>query len=221
MAAPPDRPGGGPPDRPDAARLRISDADRHRVADVLRQAAGEGRLEIEELDERLEATYAAKTYADLVPITADLPSHPGTAAPAPAPRPGNLPSTVMHDSSLAILGETKRVGQWLVPPEHRAVSFLGSVKLDLREATFSAPETVILAHAVMAGVDIVVDPYTHVIVEGVGVMGDFSQGRDKVPAQITPDSPVVRVKGLALMGGVSVVRKGAPGSGPRRLLRGG
>ena len=50
--------------------MRISDADRHQVAEILRQAAGEGRIDIDELDERLEATYAARTYADLVPITA-------------------------------------------------------------------------------------------------------------------------------------------------------
>jgi len=57
----------------DPARMRISDADRERVAEVLRRAAGEGRLEIDELDERLGGAYAAKTYADLVPITVDLP----------------------------------------------------------------------------------------------------------------------------------------------------
>ena len=56
----------------DLSRMRISDADRHRVAEVLRQAAGEGRLELDELDERLELTFSAKTYADLIPITADL-----------------------------------------------------------------------------------------------------------------------------------------------------
>jgi hypothetical protein len=50
----------------DPAQMRISDADRHRVAEVLRDAAGEGRLDLSELEERLEATWAAKTYGDLV-----------------------------------------------------------------------------------------------------------------------------------------------------------
>ena len=63
-------------ERRDPAQLRISDHDRHQVAELLRQAAGEGRLDLEELDERLEAAYSAKTYADLVPITADLPVRP-------------------------------------------------------------------------------------------------------------------------------------------------
>jgi hypothetical protein len=68
----------------DPSRMRISDADRHRVAEVLRQAAGEGRLDFDELDERLELTFGAKTYADLIPITADLypmpPQHPPTVS---------------------------------------------------------------------------------------------------------------------------------------------
>src|ERR687894_2167434 len=79
----------------DPAQLRISDADRHQVAEILREAAGEGRLDLDELDERLEATYAARTYADLVPITFDLPAHPHQrplpvrpAATAPAVVPG-------------------------------------------------------------------------------------------------------------------------------------
>ena len=66
------------------ADLRVSDADRNKVADLLRDAAGEGRIDLDELEERLEATYAAKTYADLVPITHDLPAHPGDQTPAVA-----------------------------------------------------------------------------------------------------------------------------------------
>lgn len=209
----------GPLERPEPASLRISDADRHRVAELLREAAGEGRLDIEELDQRLEAAYAAKTYAELVPITADLPSQ-GLAQPPAAVR-GHLPASASYDSSLAIMSETKRLGPWVVPAVHRAAAFMGGVRLDLREATFSAPETVIVANAVMAGIDIVVDPYTHVVVEGHAIMGEFGLGREKVPAQLSPDSPVVRVKGFALMAGVRVVRKEAPGQGPRSLLRRG
>ena len=73
----------------DPSRLRISDADRHQVAEVLRQAAGDGRIDLAELDERLEATYAAKTYGELVPITVDLPVHgPSGARHPPGPHAG-------------------------------------------------------------------------------------------------------------------------------------
>jgi hypothetical protein len=49
----------------DLSRMRISDADRHRVAEVLREAAGEGRLEFDEFDERLELTFSATPPAEL------------------------------------------------------------------------------------------------------------------------------------------------------------
>ncbi len=206
----------------DPARLRISDADRHRVAEVLRHAAGEGRIDLSELDERLEAAYQARTYGDLVPITADLPT--GTsdgvhAAPAPVQPPAPAVPAVEYTSSVAVLGECKRRGVWRVPQEHTAFSLMGSVTLDLREAVLESREVTITAVAIMGGIDIAVGPGTTVVVDGVGIMGDFSQGRDKVAPEVTAASPVVRVRGLSLMGGVSVRRRPLPGEPRRRLGR--
>ena len=209
----------GVPERPDPSQLRISDSDRHQVAELLRQAAGEGRLDLDELDERLEAAYAAKTYADLVPITVDLPAHPATNQPAVSR--SAAPATTTYDSSLALLGGSSRKGAWLVPERHSAFSLMGGVDLDLREATFAAREVTIVANTVMGAVDIVVDAHTVVIVEGVGVMGTFEQARDRVEAQLGPESPVVRVKGFALMGAVTVTRKGPPKASIRKRLTGG
>jgi hypothetical protein len=204
----------------DPSRLRVSDEDRHTVAEVLRHAAGEGRIDLEELDERLEATYRAKTYGELVPITADLP----LAGPTPRPVPPVVPSAARppvpvagpsYSTSLSVMGDCTRRGVWQVPDRHTAFSMMGSVTIDLREARFTARETVIDAYAIMAGIDVVVNPWTHVVVEGLGVMGDFSEARSKVAPELGPDSPVVRVRGLALMAGVSVRRKAMPGEKPK------
>jgi len=81
---------------------------------------------------------------------------------------------------------------------------MGTIALDLREATFAGPETHIAAHAVMGEVKIVVNPHTVVRVEGIPVMGEFKEQRGPVDRQATPTSPVVRVTGLALMGSVTV-----------------
>jgi hypothetical protein len=56
-------------------RLRTSDAEREQVATVLRAAMTEGRLTLEEGEERLGAVYAAKFRDELLPLTADLPDH--------------------------------------------------------------------------------------------------------------------------------------------------
>ncbi len=77
----------GPTDR---GRMRVSDADREQAADVLREAAGQGRISMDELDERLELAYAAKTYADLAAVTRDLPQD-GTALSPSRRRPGAQP----------------------------------------------------------------------------------------------------------------------------------
>ena len=201
----------------DRSRLRISDADRHRVAELLREAAGEGRLDIEELDERLEAAYSAKTYGDLVPLTADLPLNAPQNPTAPTPRvsvPG-VPA-VRYDSSLAIMGGTSRKGLWEVGPTHTAFALMGGVDIDLREARLTSRETVIRAYAIWSGIDIYVNAYTRVIVDGVGIMGAFDQARDKVTPELGPDSPLVRVSGFALMAGITVHRKPMPGERRRR-----
>jgi uncharacterized protein DUF1707 len=63
--------------------VRVSDREREAVADTLREHAAEGRLDPEELEERLTAAYAARTRRDLDGLTADLPQR----EPAPPPRP--------------------------------------------------------------------------------------------------------------------------------------
>jgi hypothetical protein len=201
--------------RDDRARLRISDAERHRVAGLLRDAAGDGRLDMDELDERLDAAYAAKTYGDLVPLTADLPAGRQHVSPSPARPP--LGSAVRHNSSIAIMSSSTRRGAWEIGESHTAVAVMGGVQLDLRDAVFTARETVIRAFAFWGGIDIYVNAGTRVVVDGVGVMGGFEQTRDKVDPEVGPDSPVVRVTGVALMAGVTVQRR-PPRSGPRRAL---
>ena len=211
---------------PDPSQMRISDADRHQVAEFLREAAGEGRLDLDELDERLEATYAARTYADLVPITHDLPVQPSAQAPVQRPMTGAAVSrpapgtAVRYDSSVAIMSGVDRKGLWEVGPTHSVFCVMGGVDIDLREAVFASPEVVITANTLMGGVDVIVDERTRVIVEGVGIMGAFEQARDRVEPQLTDDSPVVRVRGAAIMGAVSVIRKGPPRQRrPRSLHR--
>jgi hypothetical protein len=210
----------GTADTPDPHQLRISDQDRHQVAEVLREAAGEGRIDFEKLDERLEATYAARTYADLVPITVDLPVQPPThlpSRPAPARPPSPVVAGPAEERHLAIMSGVDRTGVWVVPRHLTVFCLMGGADLDLRQAQFAAPEVVITINAIMGGADIKVNPHTQVIMEGVGIMGGYSGPSDSTPPELDANSPVVRIRGFALMGGVSVSRKPAPGERRRRL----
>jgi hypothetical protein len=60
----------------ESSYLRASDADREATAERLRRAAVEGRLEPEELEERLHAALRARTYGDLERLVRDLPRLP-------------------------------------------------------------------------------------------------------------------------------------------------
>ena len=202
------------PQPADRRQLRVSDADREQAAEVLRQAAGDGRITFDELDQRLEAAYAARTYGDLTEVTADLPA-PGQPPPGPltpAPAPGTFPAARIGGEpgsgmSVAILSGVDRGGTWVVPPRHSVVAVLGGVHLDLREARFSQREVTIDVFTLMGGVDIMVGDDVEVDVSGFGIMGGFDH-RASGPG--LPGAPKVRVGGLALMGGVNV-RRGQPG----------
>jgi DUF1707 SHOCT-like domain len=77
--------------------IRVSDADRERVTARLQENFAEGRLNQDELDERISAALNAKTFGDLRPLTADLPGPvPAPPQPAPPPRPTGPPPWVAY-----------------------------------------------------------------------------------------------------------------------------
>jgi hypothetical protein len=191
----------------DHGLMRVSDSDREQAAEVLREAAGHGRITMDELDERLEVAYAAKTYADLAVVTRDLPQA-GQPAAAPA-RPGTVSrigGTPRSTFSVAVLSGARRMGRWVVPRKYVAVAVMGGIELDLRDAQFSEPDVTLHAYTVMGGIEITVPEDVEVDVSGLAFMGGFDHNAS---GPGTPGAPRVRVLGFALMGGVEVRRKPA------------
>ena len=93
------------PARPPVSRVRASDADREHIIGVLREAFAEGRLTAEEHSARVEQAYAARTYAELATVSADLPAGSLASPPAPArstPATGLAPATHRRTNSLAV-----------------------------------------------------------------------------------------------------------------------
>ena len=64
--------------------VRVGDADRDAVAAQLREHYADGRLTLEELNERLDQAFAAKTKADLNTVMRDLPQVPRPTAGMPS-----------------------------------------------------------------------------------------------------------------------------------------
>ncbi|MEU5096139.1 DUF1707 domain-containing protein [Streptomyces sp. NPDC020996] len=205
--------------------LRASDADRERVAEALRDALAEGRLDMTEFEERLEATYRARTYGELAPITRDLPV-PGVTPPAPVSfakegaGSGEWAGRIVGGEgsstwAVAVMSGFQRKGRWTVPRRFTCFAFWGGGELDLREADFADREVVINCVAIMGGVNVIVPPGVEVVVRGIGVMGGFDQRAEGAPGQ--PGAPRVIVTGFAFWGGVGVERK--PTRAERRRLK--
>jgi Domain of unknown function (DUF1707) len=200
----------GPTAGSDRPSLRASDQDRERVAEVLRNAAAEGRLTFDELDERLSLVWAAKTYSDLEPVTEDLP-HAGPVPPPAAEvtpavsgavsRFGGEPTS---SAAIAIMGGFSRKGPWVVPADFTAVAIMAGGELDLREARFAEPVVRIHATAIMAGIAIIVPDDAEVHVTGIGLMGAFEHGPT---GTAQPGAPTILINGLAFWGAVDVQRK--------------
>lgn len=195
--------------------MRASDAERERVAEILREAVAEGRLEMEEFEQRLDTAYKARTHGELEPLVRDLPAV-GSASSAPAavqPRSGSAarwserigrPAT--STGGFAFWGGFRRRGNWTVGRVFTAFAMWGGGDIDLREANFESRETVIRCFTIMGGLHVTVPPDLNVEVRGIGIMGGFGEDAkdESAPA---PDAPRVRVTGFALMGGVGVEHK--------------
>ncbi|MGW5657675.1 DUF1707 SHOCT-like domain-containing protein [Streptomyces humi] len=196
----------------DAPELRASDADRERVAEILRDALAEGRLDMAEFEERLEATYQARTYGELAPITRDLPA---TAAPTvslskPPLDDGSWRSRIVGGEgtstwAVALLSGFQRKGRWTVPRRFTCLAFMGGGEIDLREANFADREVEINCVAVMGGVSVIVPPGVEVVMRGIGIMGGFDHHEEETLPD--PGAPRVIVTGVAFWGGVEVEHK--------------
>ena len=97
---------------PDDDTLRVSDEQRERAAQEIREHFAAGRLTDEELSDRVQAAYAARTQGDLNAVLADLPKLPaspaaaqsgarGAARPPPAPAAPGGRGRRRHDSRSA------------------------------------------------------------------------------------------------------------------------
>lgn len=180
-----------------AGELRASDSDRERVALVLRQAAGDGRLDFAELEERLDRVLRAKTYDDLQQVTADLPLvefQPGAAGDSV------LPARVVSNEVSAVFKKAEVTGHWLVPSRMLVRSFGAEVSLDLSDAVM--PNEVVIETSIALGsLKLTLPEGVAVEFEGGGTV--WASRNDKTQTRPGPGVPVVRVRGQIFLGEIT------------------
>ncbi len=163
---------------------RIADADREVVAARLREAMAEGRLDLEETEERLTAVYAARTVADLDVLTADLPAITETDPP---------PLRLRTKS-----GSVTKRGTWRVPRHISAECTSGSIKVDFTEADCRHHEVDIKVNARSGSVVMVVPSGWAVDMDDASATSGSVV--NKVRGHRAPNAPLLRVSGEVLSG---------------------
>jgi hypothetical protein len=194
-----------------AGRLRVGHAERDAVAEILQEAAADGRLDMDELDQRLEVALQARTYADLEQLITDLSTDPPwRSGPGPVPRPpavlqGPPAPGYSREDPLRLEGgvsSEKRDGVWVVPPFLRLSSGMGSVKVNCLQATAAAP---VIEVEVIAGAGSI----TMILPDGWAVNDDRlgkSMGSKtiKVARTPAPGAPLLVLYGSVGLGSLKV-----------------
>lgn len=201
---------------PAPGQVRLSDREREAAVERLRVACAEGRLTFEELAERTGAVYAARVRAELAPLLGDLPEASAGRPPSPPAMPPAPPGPAER-RAVAVLGDSKLAGRFVVDGPISAVAVLGDVTIDLRGAVVTEGVVHIRATAVLGDVRVLVPPGTVVELSGTALLGD-----KKAEVQAGDPSgrlPVVRVHGTAVLGDV-VVRSPRESTSWSRFLGG-
>lgn len=175
------------------SELRAGHTDREAVAERLREAAGDGRIDLEELDERLEKAFAAKTYGDLEALVADLPGQD------PA---GLAPSDREPLALRTVAGDVRQDGHWVVPERITAKTTLGRIVLDFTRAECRHREVFVELDAGMGEIKVVVPRGWTVRAEGV--TSGMGSVRNRATEPPVPGMPVLRISGGSKVGTIVV-----------------
>ncbi len=169
-------------------------------------------LDIEEFERRVDLAHRSATSAELDKLLSDLPSATANVPMRQTdaslePRPvAMVPAHDVRDRSLvmACMGGTERKGRWIPARRSNVFTVMGGASLDFREAMMGPGVTEVWVFALMGAVEIIVPPGMPVEVDGFALMGGFNFDSNE-PDVRNPDQPLLRVRGMAVMGGVDVV----------------
>ena len=176
--------------------IRASDDERRAATDLLGRAASEGRLNLEEHAERVDAALAATHRDQLDELTSDLPD--GSALEVASPMAASATPVRVH----SVFGDIKRSGAWSVPDRGAWRTVFGDLKLDLRQARLTSATTEIELRTIFGDVELLVPPGVLVEVHCRTVFGDVRQ-QNLAPA--APGAPRLVLTGDCVFGDVRVL----------------
>ncbi len=180
---------------PEMRDVRVGDADRNQAAAEIDIAYADGRLTLNEHNDRIADVFKARTYGDLAELTKDL---RGVAKPAKSPQV--LPAGSIATRIVAFMGDRKYTGRLSVPEDMLIKVILGDVKIDLTHTSLPAKVHHMRLKVVMGDVKIWVPAGVHVVDETECFVGDSKiRGLDA-----SPPCPTLVLSGTIVMGDLKV-----------------
>ncbi|MGI9038322.1 MAG: DUF1707 SHOCT-like domain-containing protein [Gemmatimonadota bacterium] len=182
---------------------------KEQAVDRLRAHYVRDDIDVDTYEQMVDVAWAAGAPEDLERLFLRLPALPGAqtgvAAPeaSPAPALASPAEQREHGFQIAILGGSDRKGSWVPPRKLDTFAFMGGTGLDFREARLGPGVTEVRVLAFMGGAEIIVPPGVTVETSGIGIMGGFDGHDQSVPTS-DPSAPVIRIRGLAVMGSIEV-----------------
>ena len=197
---------------------------RQRAIDVLMEHFTKDTIDLAGFERRLDAVNRCSTSEQLRVLLRELPplesTEPATdMIPAQGGGPIVVDADRVRDNGflISVLGGTNRAGRWIPARNNFAIGVLGGLSLDFRESLLGPGLTDVNVLAVLGGVEIIVPPEMAVEVDGMAVLGGFEHQTD-TPLRSDPNLPTLRIRGLALLGGVEV-KVQLPGETSRQAKR--
>jgi hypothetical protein len=198
---------------------------RQKAIDALCEHFANDALSVEEFERRVDKAHKAESMAEVRKLLADLPSgdlpvrrEEVTTTAMERPQ-ASVPASRVKERGflLAALGGVSRRGRWIPARQTYAFSVLGGMTLDFREALLPPGETEVWIFSAMGGAEIIVPPGLPVECDGMAILGGFEHREDASVSE-DPNAPLLRIRGLSVMGGVEVTTR-YPGETNREAKR--
>ncbi len=177
--------------------------ERNKVIEQLEHSYAQDLLDVDIYEQRLQVAVNTNSKRELQSLIEDLPDHVENHKEDTSVSGISLNHDIVkdHDVAFVLMSGLSRKGLWYPPGRMEVVAIMGGVDLDYTEAKIPPGVSNIDIIALMGGVNIFVPEGVNIEVVGVPVFGGID---NHATNQIKAGAPTIKIKAVAIMGGIDI-----------------